>query len=132
LDGIFARSREEPRPMNQKAGEGTIAGILAAGAMILMLALSGCTGEVGEAEAQTFIEIQTFSIVPETFFLRPDAKPDIEIIDMANIYTITAETVIKFQKTGDSGLTTLPLLLPGDIVVERPDSGKLTLMRFSL
>ena len=118
--------------MKQRACIGTIAGLLAAGVMISILTLSGCTGEVGDAEAQTIIQIETFSIVSETFFMRPDQKPAIEITDFANIYTLTAPTILKFQKTGDSDLTSFPLLQSGDIVVERPDSGKLTVMRFSL
>ena len=115
--------------MNRKAGAGTMAGLLAAGVMILTLTLSGCTGEAGDAEAQQFIQIETFSIVPETFFMQPDQKPDIEINAYANIYTITAATQIKFRKSGEADLTTLPLLQAGDLVIERPDSGKLTLVR---
>ncbi len=115
--------------MKQRAGEGTIAGFLAACVMILILMLAGCTGEVGDAEAQQFIQIETFSIVPETFFMQPDQKPDIEINDYTNIYTITAATLIKFRKVGESDLTQLPLLQAGDLVIERPGSGQLTLMR---
>ena len=45
--------------MKQRACIGTIAGLLAAGVMISILTLSGCTGEVGDAALVNLL-VQSF------------------------------------------------------------------------
>jgi hypothetical protein len=79
----------------------------------------------GEAVAQQGRQIRTFSTTPGTFVLQTDTEPTIEVKDGATVYT-QVEGNVTFTLLGGSDQTfTLEL---GDMVIERPTTGMVTLI----
>jgi hypothetical protein len=87
---------------------------------------SGCNGP--EAEAQTKKRIETFSINQGTFFFISDDVPSIDVKGSATVYTLTADnTAVEFIKEDNTPATFR--LDTGDILIEWPESGRLTMIR---
>jgi hypothetical protein len=97
---------------------------------ILSLALAtiffGCNG--GSAEAQTKKRIETFAITQGTFLVISDVMPTIDVKGSATVYTLAADNTL-VQFTDSEGSASSLRLNTGDIIVEWPESGHLTLIR---
>jgi hypothetical protein len=93
--------------------------------VLIALALSGCSSN--EAEAADDRLVQTFTIAPNTFSLRADLDPTIEIGDETNTYTLNSNGSVAFTPTSGPGVAVE--LDAGDIVIERPASGIVTMIR---
>jgi hypothetical protein len=130
---IFARSLRANRNLGGEEGldmtknlpvkpSAMFAGVLV---VLLALALSGCSSN--EAEAADDRLVQTFTIAPNTFSLRADVDPTIEIGDETNTYTLNSNGSISFAPTSGPGVGLE--LDAGDIVIERPASGIVTVIR---
>lgn len=95
----------------------------------LGLAMGGCDSEVVDtAEAADRRIVETFVIEPESFVLRTDLTPTIETTDGTTKYTLTSDGTITFTPTTD--IARIINLVTDEIVIERPPSGTLTLIRF--
>lgn len=89
---------------------------------VVSLALAGCNFGNDTEAAQGRI-IETFSIEPDSFVLLTDSDPDIVISDGTTKYTLTSNGSVTF--TGQA-----MNLDPNEIVIERPASGVVTVIRF--
>ena len=103
--------------------------------LLCALTLSGCSsgGSSGVAEAQQVVSLQnkrieTFIIDVDSFVLKTDNPPDLEVRDSATVYVIQSDGDVTFQPSDGSPQMTLNLEL-NDVVIERPDVGTLTVMR---
>lgn len=104
-------------------------------ALIGVLAVSGPLTTPHRAEAQPLPigsiggvkQIDTFVIDPGSFQLRSRILPVIEIQEGATIYTLLTDGNLQFKPVG-STVRTLALDRD-DLVIERPDSGALTVVR---
>lgn len=96
------------------------------------LMLSGC-GDLGDflgdilrlnddAEAQDEVRIEIFSIGPNSFLLRSDTEPTIDIQDGFTKYTLNDDGFLTYSQ----GQTIT--LDPGDQVIERPASNTVTVI----
>jgi hypothetical protein len=86
----------------------------------------------GNAEAQGDRLIETFVIQAGTFRLETDSEPTIEIFDGTTQYTLGAGNAdLSFTREGAADPTSISNLETGDIVIERPASGAVTVIRDS-
>jgi len=104
------------------------------GLLVFGLAMVGCNGVEGEAQAQTQWQITTFAIADDSFVFRSaTTKPTIEVIEGTTIYTVAAGGAVVEYDAPSAGTGFIPTsprtLLPGDQVIERPVAGLLTLIR---
>lgn len=119
---------------------GSRPGTLLVVAVLCGLLLSGC-GDIGEtladlfhingngdAEAQDGDDgekiIQTFTIDSGTFELRADMMPDIMVVDGTTRYTLRSSATLDADPD-----PRIPQLEAGDIVIERPGSNSVTVIR---
>ncbi len=94
------------------------------------LALGGCGSDfngTGDAEAAERRLIETFIIEPDTFVLTTDSTPTIEVKNGTTVYTLTSDGTLAFST--NAFVDRLIGLKTGDIVIERPASGIMTLIR---
>jgi hypothetical protein len=101
------------------------------GAVLLMTAIGigACTFGPEDAKAAPDQRIETFNIVADTFFLRADALPTIDVDGGTTTYTISSgDTTIFFTQVGSSQQSSFDLK-NGDRVIERPDAAMVTLIR---
>ena len=96
--------------------------------LLLGLYLGGC-GSVdrGEAEAQAERGMRTYEIQPNTFELRSDSEPTIEVNGEVTKYTLVDDGRVLFTAsdiTGDRNFA----LDPDDIVIERPIANSVTVV----
>jgi hypothetical protein len=124
----------------QGVGSRTVA--IGAAVVLCVLLLSGC-GDIGEtladlfringngngnAEAQEGEKlVETFQIAIETFQLEADTAPEVQVSDGATRYALQSAGEVRFtlQQEGARAFT----LETGDIVVERPEQGLVTVLR---
>ncbi|GIX48903.1 MAG: hypothetical protein KatS3mg131_3114 [Candidatus Tectimicrobiota bacterium] len=119
-----------PSSRRQRAG-------LALLALLGALALSGCDVldlaaellriDTDTAQAQQEVRIETFVIDASSFLLLADSEPTLTVQDGATIYTMQSAGSVTFTPAGGSPQTFS--LEAGDMVIERPGSGTLTLRR---
>jgi hypothetical protein len=94
--------------------------------------LSGC-GDLGDflgdilrinddAEAQDEFRSQIFTIGPDSFLLRSDTDPAIEIMTGFTRYTLNTSGFLTYTQGQTISLD------PGDQVIERPDAGTVTVI----
>jgi hypothetical protein len=98
--------------------------------VIFWLALSpaylGCNAMA--AETQSPKRLETFSINQGTFVVTGDSIPTIDVKNHATIYTLTANnTLVEFTKDDDTAVSLR--LNTGDMLIEWPESGQLTMVR---
>lgn len=97
--------------------------------LLLGLYLGGC-GNVdppGEAQAQAERGMRTYEIEPNTFELRSDSEPTIEVSGEATKYTLVDDGRVLFTSidaTGDRNF----VLDPDDMVIERPIANSVTVV----
>ncbi len=94
------------------------------------LALGGCGSGfngTGDAEAAERRLIETFIIEPDTFVLTTDSTPTIEVKNGTTVYTLTSNGTLVFST--DAFVDRLIRLKIDDMVIERPASGTMTLIR---
>jgi hypothetical protein len=94
----------------------------------VVLAMNGCgSGSGSQALAAPDYRIETFIIEDNTFFLRSDTEPNIAVDDGTTTYTLNSSSTVSFTQlpSTDRSFT----LRAGDIVIERPGSQTLTLVR---
>ena len=94
---------------------------------MLGLALAGCNSVGKDAEAAQSRIIETFTIDPNSFFLLADSAPNIVVSDGTTEYVLTSSGSVSFTLTNGSGLSFN--LDPNEIVIERPASGVVTVIR---
>lgn len=96
--------------------------------ILLGLYLGGC-GNVdrGEAQAQSARGMRTYAIVPNTFELRSDTEPTIEVSGEATKYTLVDGGRVLFTSTDATGDRDFELD-PDDSVIERPTSNSVTVV----
>ncbi len=102
--------------------------------LVLALAMVGCNGGNGEAQAQTQWRIVTFRIEPDSFVFRnATTKPTIQVLDRTTVYTAAAGgEVVEWTLVGAGGgfIPNSPLTLDaGEQVIERVADGTLTVIR---
>ena len=101
--------------------------IVCASFFTLGLALAGCNSVGKNAEASQSRIIETFTIEPNSFFLLADSEPNIVISDGTTEYILTSNGSVSFTLTNGSDRSLN--LDPDEIVIERPISGAVTLIR---
>jgi hypothetical protein len=89
--------------------------------------LSGCSSGVSEAQIPSAKFIATFRIQDDSFALQANAIPIIDISNGATRYTMTAQTFLTFILL--NGESRNLFLSADDIVIERPESGLLTVVQ---
>ena len=94
------------------------------GLLVFGLAMVGCNGGNGQAQAQTEWQITTFRIEPDSFVIRAaTSQPTTQVVDGTTIYTIVVDnTIVEYTLTGPGGgfIPASPrTLLAGDQVIER-------------
>jgi len=103
-------------------------------AALLAGALSACTwGKTDEAEAQTSTVTQasTFRVQAGSLLLRTDNTPVVEVSSGTTRYDLTASGSLSFIASAapQPGFESPIALRSGDIVIERPSEGNVTVMR---
>jgi hypothetical protein len=107
--------------------------------LLCVLSLSGCDflAEIfrfgKDAGAQdNGRQVRTFKIQPESFRLEPDSPDDlrIEVVNGATIYTQLSGEVAFTLASGTSqpGVTPPIELLTEDVIIERPETGFVTIL----
>jgi hypothetical protein len=105
--------------------------VLCLAAGLVSAGLAGCTFGPKKAEAQTEKIIETFSITANTLVIVADTQPTLDVQDGTTIYTLQSQANVNFtgstgtRPTGPVGFT----LAAGDVIIERPGIGSLTLLR---
>ena len=96
--------------------------------LVLGLSLGGC-GNVDLGEAQIVFErgMRTYEIDPNTFELRSDSEPTIEMIGEATKYTLVDDGRVLFTAT-DTTADRSFRLDPDDMVIERPIANSVTVV----
>lgn len=94
---------------------------------VLCLALGGCNSVGRDAEAVQSRIIETFTIDPNSFFLLADSAPSIVVSDGTTEYILTSSGSVSFTLTNGTGRSFN--LDPNEIVIERPASGVVTVIR---
>jgi hypothetical protein len=94
--------------------------------VLLGLHLGGC-GNVDRLEAQVERGMRTYEMDPNTFELRSDTEPTIEIIGEATKYTLVDDGRVLFTATDTTGDKSFRLD-PDDMVIERPIANSVTVV----
>ena len=95
--------------------------------LLTILVLCGCDSENGTIQAAQEKRIQTFYISENSFELIAGSEPTIEISNGTTQYNLLSDGRLSFAlKTG----TEINIFLEnGDIIIERPTSGAVTVIR---
>ena len=96
-------------------------------AILLVFVLGACKTESSNAQEIQRRIIETFLITENSFSLQTNTEPIIEIFDGTTQYTIDSSGTLIFKQfgIGEQNMS----LKSGDIVIERPASGMLTVVR---
>ncbi len=113
--------------MNGRLYEKTVWKMACVSLFVFSLALGGCNSAGRDAEAAQSRIIETFIIEPNTFYLLADSEPNIVISDGATEYILASSGSISFTLTSGTGRSFN--LDPNEIVIERPASGVVTVIR---
>jgi hypothetical protein len=95
--------------------------------LALGIGLGGCNNGNSAQAAQGRL-VETFSIAPNSFVLLTEGEPNITVSNDTTEYTLTSEGSVSF--TPVNGTDRSINLDPNEIVIERPASGMLTVIRF--
>lgn len=112
--------------MNVQKREAIVWKITCIVVVLLGLYLGGC-GYGGEAKAQAERGMRTYEIDPNTFELRSDSEPTIEMIGEATKYTLVDDGRVLFTAT-DTTADRSFRLDPDDMVIERPIANSVTVV----
>jgi hypothetical protein len=95
--------------------------------MVTGMVLSGCSSGVSEAQIPSAKLIETFRIRDDSFAIQANVVPAIDISNGATRYTMRSQAFLTFiLLNGDSRIF---FLTADDIVIERPESGLLTVVQ---
>lgn len=95
-------------------------------ALGLGLGLWSCNDSQAQGSGTRIAE--TFSANADSFRLLADEVPTLAVTDGATTYTLRSSGSVSFVQAGDAVTTTLGLET-GDVVIERPAAGLITVVR---
>jgi hypothetical protein len=95
--------------------------------LMMSVAMTGCNGKDADAQVAVSRVIETFLIDPGTFFMNANQAPTLVVGDQTTEYTVTASTTIQFNLATGEAFTRV--LVAGEVVLERPIAGIVTIIR---
>jgi len=94
--------------------------------LLMSAAMTGCNGKEANAQLGISRVIETFVIDPGTFLMNADQAPTVVVGDQSTEYTVNARTTIQF--TLATGVAFTRVLFAGEVVLERPIAGIVTII----
>jgi hypothetical protein len=95
--------------------------------LMISVAMTGCNGKDADAQVAVSRVIETFLIDPGTFFMNANQAPTLVVGDQTTEYTVTGSTTIQFDLA--TGVAFTRVLVAGEVVLERPIAGIVTIIR---